>query len=134
MLTYNYNNASPFDYACIKSRRVTRSVLGVETFSFADSCCTTILRQHHLERIPNNKMKINILNDSAKLFHLMIKNAPTKEKPLVVDIKAAKEANKDDSIDINILIQRKFNLSNAMIKSAVNKAILQTMENGTIHI
>lgn len=132
-LTDKNNNANPIDYVRIKSRRVVRSVLGAETFALADACDNAILIQHDLQGSLNKKVKIKILTDSTTLFNLMIRNASTTEKRLMIDIKATTEAYNNDNIDSMIWIRRKFNLVDAMAKSEINNDLVQAMDNRTIH-
>lgn len=51
-----------------------------------------MLTQHDVQIILNMKVKIKILNDSAILFDIMIQNAPTAEKQLMIYTKNAIEA------------------------------------------
>lgn len=46
-----YNNAKLIEYASVKSRRVVRSVIGVQTFALADECAAAIIFQHDLKSI-----------------------------------------------------------------------------------
>lgn len=61
-------------------------------------------------------MKITIVTDSATLFNVMIKNAPTTEMRKMIDIKAAREAHNEDIIDDIIWKRRKYNVAEAMTK------------------
>lgn len=85
--------------------------------------------QHDLHFILSRKVKIKILIDSASIFNVIIRNAPTKENRPMIDIMAAREAHEYDIIDGIIWIRRKFNLADAMKRSLVNIDLVQVMEN-----
>lgn len=132
-ITEEYNNTNPIDYASVKSRRLVRSVLGLEMFALPDACDPNILLQQDLKSIVNKTLKITVLTDRATLFHVMTRNAPTTEKRLRVDIKSTREAYNEEIIDDNIWILQKFNLADAMTKPAINSELLKTLDPGKLY-
>ena len=107
-------------------------MLGAETFALADACDAAILIQHDLKSLLNRKVKIKILTDSATLFNVMVRNASTTEKRLMIDIKAAREAYNEDIIDSVTWIRRQYNLADAMTKPAINNELTKALDNGTV--
>lgn len=97
-LTDKQNIANLVDYARIKSLRVERSFIGVEILELACASENTTLIQHDLHIILKKKVKIKNLTHSAKIFNIMIRNAPTTEKRLMIYINASGEDQNDDII------------------------------------
>ena len=120
-------NTAPIDFSSTKSRRVVRSVLGAETFALANSCDTAIVLQHDLKQILKRTLKIKILTDTETLFNVMIKNANTTEKRLMIDIKAAREAYNEGIIEDIVWIRRQFNLAHAMTKAQINQDLVKAL-------
>ena len=92
------------------------SVLGAETFALADACDAAIVLQHELKGILKRTLKIRILTDSDTLFKVVIRNAATTEKRLMIDVKAAREAYNQGIIEDVMWIRRDYNLADAMTK------------------
>lgn len=90
-LVDKYDNINLIYYWSIKYRRAVRSVLGSKTFALADGCDTVIIIQHDLKHILGISMKFKILTDSATLFNVMIINAPTIEKRIIIENNFARQ-------------------------------------------
>ena len=126
------NTASLIEYSSSKSKRIVRSVLGAETFGMADACDASIVLQHDIKKITGRNMKIRILTDSETLFNVVIKNASTKEKRLMIDIKAARQAYNEGIISDIIWARRDYNLGDAMTKAKIMPLLMEVMKTGKI--
>ena len=111
---------------------MVRSVLGAETFALANTCDTAIVLQHDLKKILKKTLKIKTLTDSEALFNVMIKNANTTEKRLMIDIKAAREAFNDGIIEHIVWIRRQFNLADSVTKAQINQDLVDALKTGKI--
>lgn len=59
------------------------------------------------------------MTDSETLFNVIIRNASTKGRRVMIYVKAARETNNDGIIYDIIWIQKKFNLADAITKSTI---------------
>lgn len=74
-------------------------------------------------------IKIKWLTDSKILFSVIIRNASSTEKRLIIDVKAAREAYNDGIIDDIIWIRRKYNPGGAMAKAAILSESIAAVKN-----
>lgn len=84
------NKVSPVGYILFKSRIVFISVLGAKPFGLSDMCHSAIVIQQDLNKSLAKKRKIQELTDSETLFTVIISNALTTEKRLMIDVKSGK--------------------------------------------
>lgn len=127
------NKANLVDYASNKSRRVVRSVIGAETFGLVDACDSAIVIQHELKQMLKKTLKIQILTDSETLFNVIVRNGPTKEKRLMIDGLAAREAYNSGIVDDIVWIRRKYNLGDSMTKLEIMPEFVKAIEANRIH-
>lgn len=132
MLADNENNGNIIDYSSTKSRRVVRSVLGAETFGMADACDAAIVIQHDMKKILKRTFKIKLLTDSETLFNVVIRNASTTERRLMIDIKAAREAYNEGTINDVVWIRRDYNLADAMTKYKILPQLVEFLQTGKV--
>lgn len=79
-------------------------------------------------------LKIQILTDSETLFYVIVRNASTTERRLMIDVQAAREAYNDGIIDDIIWIERKYNLADAMTeKEVMPEFVEKTLETNKLH-
>lgn len=79
-------------------------------------------------KLLNKHLNIKILTDSEKLFNVIIRNAPTTERRIIIEEKAAGEAYKDGIIDDVIWIRRKYDLANFVTKATILPQLVEMME------
>eukprot|EP00171_Calliarthron_tuberculosum_P022791 IDg22791t1 len=75
-----------------KSRRVTRSVLGAETYAFADGFDFAYSLKSDLQRILQRRVALQMLTDSKSLFDIITKCSNSTERRLMIDMEAIREA------------------------------------------
>lgn len=127
------NNANLLDYKRTKSRIVVKSVLGAETFCLTDACDTSIIIQHDLRPMLNDKRKISKLSEIATFLTVLIINAFRTEERLMIYIKEAREAHNDGIFDDIISIRREYNVSDRMTKSTILPEFFNKIIHGIIH-
>lgn len=78
-----------------------------------------------------------MLTDSETSFNVIIRNVPTTEKRLMINIKAAREAYNEGIVENIIWIRRNYNLSDAladaMTKSGISTEFLDAIRKVKIH-
>ena len=107
--------------------------MGAEKFGLVNACDAAIIIQHDLSHILKKTLKIVVLTDSETLFNVIIRNGPTSEKRLMIDIKCAGEAYNTNIIEDIIWIRRNFNIGDAITKAAVSNELVKTLRTGKIH-
>lgn len=80
-----------------------------------------------------NNLKIQVLNDSETLINVIIRNASTTEKRLMLDVKYANEAYNDVIIDGIIWIRRKLNMADAVTKSTILPECFESLDKSQLH-
>ena len=76
-LCNKYDNACILHYASYKSRRVARSVLGAETYAFADANDFAYCTKKDLEAILESNVHLTMFADSKSLFDVIMKCSQT---------------------------------------------------------
>ena len=85
-------------FASYKSQRVVRSILGGETYAFADGFDFAYLMRHDLQRMLKRKIPLTMITDSEQLFKVIIKSTTTTEKRLMIDVETARAAYNEGEI------------------------------------
>ncbi len=92
LLCDKYDNASKLHYASYKSRRVARSVLGAETYAFADAYDFAYCAKRDLENILGRRVPLEMYTDSKGLFDVITKWSQRQERRLMIDLQAVRDA------------------------------------------
>lgn len=71
---------------------------------------------------------MTVLNDSATLVNVMIRNSPATKKIPKIVIKACRETNNDERNDEIIRIKRTFIITGPMTKTGINDQSLRTLK------
>ena len=98
----------------------------------ADACDAAIVIQHDMEKMLKRKFKIKLLTDSETVFKVVIRNASTTERRLMIDIKAAREAYNEGTINDVIWIRRDYNLADAMTKYKIQPQLVEFLQTGKV--
>lgn len=98
----------------------------------ADTFYASIILQNDLINFLKNKGKMKILNDSEKLVNVAIMNASTRDRRLMVDIKAARDAYNEGIVNDIIWIRLEYNLSDAMTKHKILPQLFDLLQTGKI--
>lgn len=113
-----------------KSKRVVRSVLGSDTFSFADFFGVEILLRFDLERIIGKTIQLDIFTDSSSLLDVMTKSSTTTEKLLMIYISAACQTYQSRDVTAIWWIRRDHNLANSLTKFEPGDRLIHFMRHG----
>ena len=109
-------NACVVHYTSYKSHRVARSVLGAETYAFAEAYGFAYCSKRDLECILGRTIPLEIHTDSKSLFEVTTKFSETQERLLMIDLQAAHDACKCHQISNVSFIRWPNNPANAMNK------------------
>lgn len=119
MLNDKYDNASVLHYASYKIRRAARSVLGAETYAFADAYDFAYCAIHDLEKILDRLIPLEMHTDSKSLFDVRTKCSQTQERRLVIDLQAVRNAYALQEISNVGFIRRPENPADGLTKIAL---------------
>ena len=128
VLTDATGTANVLHYNSYKSKRVVRSVLGGETYAFADVFDVAYSIRHDLRKILQKDVKLTLLTDSMSLFKVIINSSVTTEKRLMIDISAVREAYERSDIDFIGWISSKNNIANGLTKLGVCATLVEFLE------
>lgn len=117
ILTDNTGRANWMSFSSYKCQRVVRTVLGGETYAFADCFDMTFMIRYDMERATNVKIPLTILTDSESLFKVIVKSSTTTEKRFMINIQAAREAFETYEIDNVGWIRTKDNIADGLTKT-----------------
>ncbi len=122
-------------WSSIKCKRITRSVLASEIYSMAHgvdiaiaigSTINKITERLALTGLVTIKVPIVICTDSLSLYECLVKLGTTKEKRLMIDIMALREAYERGDLDDIRWIDGRDNPADSMTKAGAN-ACLDTL-------
>ena len=91
MLCDEHDNASLLHFTSYKSRRVTRSVLGAETYAFADAYDFAYCAKRNLEAMLDHRVPLHMFTDSKSLFDVITKSFQTKQRILMIDLQSVRD-------------------------------------------
>ena len=108
---------APLIYKSRKCRRVVRSAMAAESIAFADCLDDAYTVKVELERMLGRSISLEMLTDSKQLFDAVCNSTRTKERRLMLDIDAAKQAFRRKEISDLGLIRSGENLADALTKN-----------------
>lgn len=108
-----YSNVLQF--CSYKPKRFLRSVLGRETYAFADGFDQAYVIRHDLSKMLRKKLPLTILTDSKSLFQFITSSLTvTSEKRLMVDVLETKQADDNGEISDVVWIPSDHNLADGL--------------------
>lgn len=134
LLTDRTRRVNWLHYSSYKSKRIVRSVLGGETYAFADGFDFGFTLRHDLQRITGRKIPITMLTDSQSLFNVIVKASSTTERRLMIDIRATREAYMRGEISDVGWILSTDNIADAFTKLTPCKALDDLMSTGRLDL
>lgn len=132
LLTDGTGRANLLHFSSYKSKRIVRSVLGGETYAFADGFDAAYMLRYDLERMLMRRIPMTMLTDSESLFRVIIKASVTTEKRLMIDVRAAREAYQRGDISNVGWIRSAHNLADGLTKFEKNKLMVEFLESGRV--
>jgi hypothetical protein len=91
-ITDHTSTACILDYRSLKARRVVLSSTTGETISLVETFDAAVALKHDLERMLHRSVPLLLLTDAEAVFSTITKDKSPKEKPLLIDIRAMREA------------------------------------------
>lgn len=98
----------------------------------ADARDTSIVIQHYFTKILKKKRKIKILTDNKTLLNVVISNASTTERRLMIDIKATGEAYNGGIINDVICIRWQHNPADFETKYTILPHLVVFLQTGKV--
>ncbi len=92
LLADKHNNACVLHYASCRSHKVARSVLGAETYAFAEAFNFACCAKRDLEMLLDRCVSLTILTDSKNFFDVITKCFKIQERCLRIDLQAVRDA------------------------------------------
>ena len=129
LLTDSSGSANVLHFNSYKSKRVVRSVLGGETYAFADAFDISFTIRHDLRNTLQKDIKLTLLTDSMSLFKVIVNSSITTEKRLMIHISAVREAYERSDMDYIGWIPSKFNIANGLSKLGVCRTLSEFLQN-----
>lgn len=114
------------------SKLIVSSVLGGETYDFADGIDAAYILRFDLKKLVQERIPLTILTYSSPMFKVIVKSSVTTEKHLMIYIRAAPEAYEPRDICNIDWIRSHENVADAMTKYAKFKAFVQLLDTGTL--
>lgn len=115
-------------YASLKSNRIDRSSMEAEILAFAAAFDNAYIIRHDLERMLGCDVPIRRLTDNQALFDVLSRARYTRERRLMVDLNAVREAYLDKNIFNVALIGSEFNVADNLTKITCNKAMSKLLK------
>lgn len=88
-------------------------MLGAKNVALTDPCNASIFIQHDLRKILSKNLKIQILTDSETLFNVIIRNAFTTGRMLMIDTNTEREAYNKGIVNHYIWTGREYNMADS---------------------
>ena len=125
-------NSALISFRSFKAKRVTRSVLAVETLAFSYGFDQAYVLPRDIEQVLGKRIPITMLTDSQSLFDIITKSSYSTERRILIDVAVAKEAyRKKDLSDIG-LVASKDNVSDCLTKTSSGRDLLKVVTNGKL--
>ena len=130
MLADEYNNADILHYVSHKSRRVTRSVLGAETYAFADAFDFAYCAKKDLETMLGCHIPLQMYTDSKSLFDILTKCSNTTERRLMIDLQSVRNAYENHEISNIGFLRGPNNPADGLTKESKSGALEYFLKSG----
>lgn len=127
------NRCNIIQWSSTKCKRVTRSVLAAELYAMVQGFDAASALKNCVDQIFKKPIPLIICVDSFSLYECMVKLGTTREKRLMIDIAALRQAYERREIAEVIWIEGPNNPADSMTKGTPNRA-LETLLEGTLKI
>ena len=110
-------NCNIIQWSSTKCKRITRSVLASELYAMVAGFDASCVLKNTIDNIMGTKVPLTICIDSFSLYECLVKLGTTKEKRLMIDIAAVRQAYERREIAEIVWIKGASNPADAMTKS-----------------
>jgi hypothetical protein len=107
-----------------KTKRVARSTTAAETLAFFYAFDNAVILRHDLSGMIGTDLPILMMTDSRALFDTITRARSITERRFMVDIAAAREAYKEQTISNIGLLRSEFSPAEALTKLSANDSWL----------
>ena len=136
-LVDEYSNCALISWGSHREKRVARSTLTAETLAMCDAVDRAAVINVVLSNLifcDERRLRIICLTDSRSLYEAIRTSHTTREKRLLIDICALREASDRDEIEVQ-WIDTKRNLANSLTKKAANTSdLLRVLKSGKLEL
>lgn len=132
LLVDNTARTSWIHLCSYKSKRVVRSVLGGETYEFADAFDAAYTPPHDISKLLKRPLELTILTESISLLKVLINGSTTTEKFLMVDIRASFEAYEKFEIRHIGWVKSEDNLAGGLTNPGKCRALEEVLTTGSL--
>ncbi|KHJ31158.1 hypothetical protein EV44_g3317 [Erysiphe necator] len=116
-------NCNIIQWSSIKCKRITRSVLASELYAMINGFDAACVLKHTIDTMNGKPIPLSLCVDSFSLYECLVKLGTTREKRLMIDISAIRQAYERREITEVIWIKGESNVADSMTKSVGNKAL-----------
>ena len=130
ILVDKYSRFSILKFKSAKCHRVTKSAMASEVCAFVEAFDTAWTLKYEMEILLKRHIPLQMLVDSKQLFQSISHSTRTKEKRLMIDLAASKEAfNKKEITDLG-LVRTNFMLADCFTKVMKPTQLVDAMKSG----
>lgn len=123
LLADAHNRCNIIQWSSVKCRRITRSVLASELYAMANGFDAACIIKNTTDNIFNRPTPLIICIDSFSLYECLVKLGTIREKRLMIDISAIRQAYERREIAEIIWRKGSTNPADCMTRSNSNKAL-----------
>jgi hypothetical protein len=115
-----------------KAKRIVRSSTAGETLALADAFDASCIVRKDIEMVLQQSVPMLLLTDSEVLFSTLARDKYAKERRLLLDIAAVRQAYQAKEISNIGLIASKDNSADALTKENGNGALMRVLQTGQL--
>lgn len=116
-----------------KCYRVTHSAMAWKTRAFDEVCDAAFVVRHSLETMLKQQIRLQMLNNSKKLFHPISNSTHANKRCILVDIATAKQSFERTEISDLVLVTTKIMLADCFTELMEPKQLLLALNFGPLH-
>lgn len=133
LLADEFDNCNVIHWSSVKCKRITRSVIASELYAMNHGFDTACVIKHSLDKILREKVPLIICIDSRSLYECLVKLGTTREKRLMIDIMAIRQAYERREIAEVIWITGESNPADALTKFKGNNSLEQIIDTNKLN-
>ncbi|KAI1008166.1 hypothetical protein K3495_g77 [Podosphaera aphanis] len=134
VLADEHNNCNIIHWSSVKCKRITRSVIASELYAMCQGFDTACVLKDTVDKIIDEEVPIIVCIDSFSLFECLVKLGTTREKRLMIDLKALRQAYERREIAEIIWITGESNPADALTKYGGNQALEQLINTNKVDL
>lgn len=128
------NRSIPISLKSYEARRINRPAMYVEVISFSDMFYIALELSQGLKPMLEKSVPVHLMTDRRRLFDVVSKGSRTSEKPMMLDIAAAREAFREKIITDIGLVRSQHNVADGLTKPLTEEFLRQMISSGRLRI